>query len=88
MPRSMWSLAECHQVARVLQDYLDGELDVAGACRVAAHLEGCWYCGLEASLYEAIKVAVVAVSTQGGSDSGDAVERARAFADDLAGARP
>ncbi|MFH9071369.1 anti-sigma factor family protein [Streptomyces alboflavus] len=48
----------CLQVARVLQSYLDGETDEVTARRVAAHLEDCRRCGLEATLYEEIKNAL------------------------------
>ncbi|MFD2024637.1 anti-sigma factor family protein [Promicromonospora aerolata] len=75
-------------MARLLQAYLDGELDAGRARRVAVHLDGCWRCGLEASAYEAIKVAVSAVSTHGGPVSHEAVARLRDFADRLAEAQP
>ncbi|MFP8904975.1 anti-sigma factor family protein [Streptomyces atacamensis] len=48
----------CLQVARVLQAYLDGETDEITARRVAAHLEDCRRCGLEASVYREIKSAL------------------------------
>ncbi len=48
----------CHRAARHLQVYLDGEADDGAATMVAAHLEECRRCGLEASTYTAIKAAV------------------------------
>lgn len=45
----------CHQVGELLQHYLDGELDPARSQRLAAHLEDCRRCGLEADTYERIK---------------------------------
>lgn len=45
----------CMQVARVLQRYLDGETDEVTARRVAAHLEDCRRCGLEAAVYRELK---------------------------------
>lgn len=48
----------CRYVMRVLQSYLDGEVDARTADIVAAHLEECRRCGLEAATYEAIKVAI------------------------------
>ena len=45
----------CHQVAAVLQEYLDNELEAAEVPRVLEHLEQCRDCGLEAELYERIK---------------------------------
>ena len=50
----------CLRVARVLQSYLDGEADPPTAAAVAAHLEECRRCGLEASTYAAIKTAIAA----------------------------
>jgi anti-sigma factor RsiW len=48
----------CLRVARVLQSYLDGEIDEITARRVAAHVEDCRRCGLEASVYREIKSAL------------------------------
>lgn len=48
----------CRHVMRVLQSYLDGEVDAQTADVVAVHLEECRRCGLEAATYEAIKVAL------------------------------
>jgi anti-sigma factor RsiW len=45
----------CRQVGKVLQTYLDDELDDDAARKVAAHLEDCRRCGLEAETYEALK---------------------------------
>jgi anti-sigma factor RsiW len=49
---------DCHQVGRLLQRYLDGELDELRTRRLAAHLEDCRRCGLEADTYEQIKVSL------------------------------
>lgn len=48
----------CHQVGKILQTYLDDELDDDAARKVAAHLEDCRRCGLEAETYEALKAAL------------------------------
>jgi len=48
----------CHQVGKVLQSYLDDELDDDAARKVAAHLEDCRRCGLEAETYEALKASL------------------------------
>lgn len=48
----------CHQVGKVLQSYLDQELDDDAARKVAAHLEDCRRCGLEAETYEALKASL------------------------------
>jgi anti-sigma factor (TIGR02949 family) len=50
--------ATCAEVARVLQSYLDGQVDEMTARRVARHLDACRRCGLEARTYEAIKEAL------------------------------
>lgn len=69
----------CLQVARLLQSYLDGETDEVTARRVAAHLEDCRRCGLEASAYEEIRGAL---SRRGRPDA-QAVARLRAFGEAL-----
>jgi anti-sigma factor RsiW len=48
----------CNQVGQVLQAYLDDELDEDAAHKVAAHLEDCRRCGLEAETYEALKASL------------------------------
>lgn len=48
----------CHQVGQVLQSYLDDELDDDAARKLAAHLEDCRRCGLEAETYEALKASL------------------------------
>ncbi len=45
----------CHQVAQVLQSFLDGEVDEDTAGQVTAHLEMCRRCGLEGDVYREIK---------------------------------
>jgi anti-sigma factor RsiW len=50
-----WRAMSCHQVAELLQTYLDSELDDDRARRVAAHLDDCRRCGLEAEVYEALR---------------------------------
>lgn len=70
----------CHDVARVMQTYLDGELDHPTARKVAAHLDDCHRCGLEASTYRELKRRL---SRLGGPVDPQAVERLRAFVNDL-----
>jgi anti-sigma factor RsiW len=48
-PRSVPPEPDCHPVATVLQSYLDGELEPEDAGRVAAHLEHCDRCEIEAA---------------------------------------
>jgi len=52
------AMMSCRQVHRVLQSYLDGQLDEVTAKRVERHLEACRRCGLEASTYTEIKTAL------------------------------
>ncbi|MEV6946991.1 zf-HC2 domain-containing protein [Streptomyces sp. NPDC051172] len=69
----------CMRVTRVLQAYLDGATDEVTARRVAAHLEDCRRCGLNAEAYQEIKNAL----TRGSEPDADAVERLRGFAEGL-----
>ena len=48
----------CEQVAEVLQAYLDGELGPQDAGLVAAHLEHCKRCRIEAATYEQVIAAI------------------------------
>jgi anti-sigma factor RsiW len=80
------SRSRCQKVARVLQDYLDGEADASTTTMVAEHLEECRRCGLEVSTYRAIKSAIAASAADLVIDEG-AVQRLRRFADDLADPR-
>ena len=48
----------CMEVARVLQAYLDGEVDERTARRVGAHLDVCRRCGMKAETYQAIKASL------------------------------
>ena len=72
--------AECLRVAEVLQAYLDGEADAPTAAAVAAHLEVCRDCGLEATAYEDLKISL------GRHRDPDpaALDRLRSFVDDIA----
>jgi anti-sigma factor RsiW len=77
------SSSECRRVTRLLQAYLDGELAPAPAETVRHHLDVCRRCGLEASTYEAIKVAIGAGAPDPQPVDADAVARLRAFAQRL-----
>lgn len=71
----------CHQVGKVLQSYLDQELDDDAARKVAGHLEECRRCGLEAETYEALKASL----ERGPAGLADeAVNRLREFGERLA----
>lgn len=71
---------DCHEVARVMQHYLDDELDRPAARKVAAHLEDCRRCGLEAETYRQLKARLSRFS---GPVEPDAVDRLREFVDEL-----
>jgi len=77
------SRSDCHQVAKVLQSYLDGETEAPTSRIVAEHLEVCRKCGLEASTYLAIKTAIAANAADMTPVDNDAVARLRDFADGL-----
>ncbi len=72
---------DCHQVAAVLQHYLDGHLDESRAKALEAHLEVCRACGLEADTYEHIKATLAAQRPQLPQD---ALARLREFGEQLA----
>lgn len=48
----------CQQVARVLQSFLDREVDQATVGRIEEHLEQCRRCGMEAAVYGEIKLSL------------------------------
>lgn len=70
----------CRQVARVLQRYLDGQVDADTAARVMAHLDDCAVCEEEAATFRSI---IAALRRRGRTDDG-LTERIRAFAEQLA----
>lgn len=73
-------MASCRQVGRLLQSYLDGEVDDLTARRVARHLDLCRRCGLEASAYAEIKKAL---ARRGNPVPRDAHERLQQIAEQL-----
>lgn len=70
------AMASCREVGRVLQAYLDGQVDELTARRVSAHLEACRRCGLEAHVYDELKRALARGAA--GVDP-SIVERVQAF---------
>lgn len=84
MIQSMLSRSGCLRVTRVLQSYLDGEVDQVTSAIVAKHLEQCRRCGLEASTYRAIKSAITEAGPDVAPVDAAAIERLRRFAEDLA----
>jgi anti-sigma factor RsiW len=75
----------CHEVGRVLQTYLDGELNEARVAMVTAHLEYCRRRGKVGDTYERIKESLAHVAQQGLIHPMDqlSIERLRRFADTL-----
>jgi anti-sigma factor RsiW len=71
----------CREVGKILQTYLDGELDELRARRVARHLEMCRRCGMAAETYAEIKQIL---RRSAGSPPQDAIARLRAFGQQLA----
>jgi anti-sigma factor RsiW len=88
MLRSMFSRSGCLRVTRVLQSYLDGEVDATTSQIVAQHLEECRKCGLEASTYLAIKNAITETAHGPSPVDPAAVERLRTFARHLSDPQP
>ena len=72
---------QCDEVGRLLQHYLDGDLDARRASRLAAHLEDCRRCGLEADTYERIKTSL---AERRGSVPADSLARLREFGQRIA----
>jgi anti-sigma factor RsiW len=70
----------CAHVGRLLQRYLDDRLDPDAAAAVAAHLEMCRRCGMEASLYRELKASLRHL----GAPPAATMDRLHAFADQLA----
>lgn len=76
--------ANCREVATYLQPYLDGEVDDRTVERLAAHLEDCRKCGLEARTYRALKHALA----RRGAPPVDALTRVHRFAEQLVAGSP
>lgn len=70
------SPTNCREVGRVLQHYLDNDMDPEWAARVAEHLEACKDCGMEEETYQEITLAL---SRQRPAVHDDAVSRLREF---------
>ena len=70
----------CRQLARLLQRYLDGELQDPRAVLVADHLDACLDCGLEAGTYRWLKAQIAGLAP---AEDERQLERLRRFADAL-----
>lgn len=71
---------DCEEVRRLMQSFLDGELPAAEAGRVAAHLEDCRPCGIDADTYRRVKQALARLRVPPDPASLARLER---FVDDL-----
>ena len=71
----------CREVGRVLQSYLDGDVESDFADKIAAHLEKCKDCGLEYETYSRIKDSLAGQSND--EIDADAIARLRDFGRDL-----
>jgi hypothetical protein len=72
----------CRELGRVLQSYLDGDVEPGFADKIAEHLDDCKDCGLEAETYTQIKDSLAG---QRAEVDDDAVIRLRDFGESLAG---
>src|SRR5271163_3784529 len=63
--RGRVEMRTCHEAGRILQTYLDGELDKARIAKVTAHLEHCRRCNMGADIYKRIKESLARVAQQG-----------------------
>lgn len=70
----------CREVGKVLQLWLDEALDNPSADLVAAHLEDCRRCGLEAVIYREIKATL---ARQGDPLPDTSMRRLRHFSEQL-----
>lgn len=79
------AMMSCREVARVLQSYLDGQVDELTTRRVTAHLDDCRRCGLESHVYQELKQALARRATR---VDPSIVERVQAFGRELAESPP
>ncbi len=74
----------CRHVGEVLQEYLDGYIDDERTSRIAAHLDECRRCGMEAEAYERIKATLATLATTRADLPADSLGRLRDFGERLA----
>lgn len=78
--RARAAAVSCREVLRLLQAFLDGEIDDPRAVRVADHLDACLDCGLQADAYRWLKAAVAGIAR---AEDPRQLQRLQAFADAL-----
>lgn len=71
---------DCREVGKVLQSYLDDDVEDDFAAKISAHLEACKHCGLEVETYRRIKASLAARMP---AVDPAALERLRRFGDEL-----
>ncbi|HWB71585.1 MAG TPA: zf-HC2 domain-containing protein [Egibacteraceae bacterium] len=71
----------CREVGRLLQPFLDGEIDDPRVVDVADHLDACLGCGVEADAYRWLKAAIAGVAR---ADDPRQLQRLQVFAEALA----
>ena len=74
--------ADCREVGKALQHYLDGEVEADFADKIAGHLEDCRRCGLEVETYTRIKESL---GRRLPEVDQEAIDRLRAFGEELTG---
>ncbi len=73
---------DCREVGKVLQSYLDGDVEDGFAEKIASHLEACRDCGLELETYQQIKTSLAGKMPE---VDPDALERLREFGAHITG---
>lgn len=71
---------DCREVGRVLQSYLDDNVEPGFAGKIASHLDECKKCGLEADTFTRIKDAL---ENKRPEIDNDAIERLQSFGNRL-----
>lgn len=74
----------CQQVARLMHGFLDGEIPAHEAEMVAAHLDKCERCGIEAATFRRVKSAIRALRPD---LDADALSRLSTYVDEVASGR-
>ncbi len=71
----------CREVGRLLQPFLDDEIDDPRVVDVADHVDACLGCGMEADAYRWLKAAIAGVAR---ADDPRQLQRLQVFAEALA----
>ncbi len=73
---------DCREVGRVLQSFLDRDVEPDFAAKIAGHLEACRDCGLEVETYERIKSSLAGRTPD---VDAEVISRLRAFGEEITG---